>query len=224
MSKIVLDCQKCGGTLEVTDDMELFKCEYCGMPYLVERSTDGFRIVRLEKRVSAVEAGQSKLRLDVLESDLRRLLAELDAIYALSQSKDKPFDAERTRTSCEEHYRLQCEYLSSGGSDSSLTLDPHPAEVVETLRSHFPEQEVEYHYVERRVSFTQNKRYPSLMIARRAILGAQVFHGFVDFFPEGMRVRYHPRRSAKVIMNDASALLKAAYPSTPLEKKAYVNW
>ena len=35
MEKIVLDCQKCGGALEITEDLELFKCQYCGMPYMV---------------------------------------------------------------------------------------------------------------------------------------------------------------------------------------------
>jgi DNA-directed RNA polymerase subunit RPC12/RpoP len=74
MTKITLDCTKCGGALEITEGTELFQCTYCGTPYLVERSEGSVRVVRLEERVDQLEADQHVMRVDVARVELEQLL------------------------------------------------------------------------------------------------------------------------------------------------------
>lgn len=76
MRKIALDCGKCGGALEVTEDMEMFKCPYCGTPYMVERSEGTVKIVKLERRVEQLEVEQRQIRSSVASIELKELLAE----------------------------------------------------------------------------------------------------------------------------------------------------
>jgi hypothetical protein len=58
-----LDCTKCGGPLEVTEDIEMFKCPFCGTPFLVERSAGSVTIRELTERVDSLEVGQREVRL-----------------------------------------------------------------------------------------------------------------------------------------------------------------
>ncbi len=78
MAKITLNCSKCGGTLEITDDKELFKCQYCGTPYLVERSEGNIRIQKLERRLDTLEAKQyeinAKMELDKVITERQNLI------------------------------------------------------------------------------------------------------------------------------------------------------
>lgn len=53
--KIILDCSKCGGTLKITKDTDLFKCEFCGTPYMVKREDGGIRIIKLEEKVEEIK-------------------------------------------------------------------------------------------------------------------------------------------------------------------------
>jgi len=55
MEKLILDCAKCGGALTITEDMELFKCDYCATPYLVKREQGAIHLVRLEEKVKVIE-------------------------------------------------------------------------------------------------------------------------------------------------------------------------
>lgn len=72
MSRIVLDCNKCGGALEVTEDMEMFRCQYCGTPYLVERKDGATRIIQLEQRVSQLEERQVETESTVSEIGVKQ--------------------------------------------------------------------------------------------------------------------------------------------------------
>jgi DNA-directed RNA polymerase subunit RPC12/RpoP len=65
MTTIVLDCQKCGGSLTITEDLEIFKCEYCSTPYMVKREGGATRIIRLEQRVDQLEDHQVLLKAGV---------------------------------------------------------------------------------------------------------------------------------------------------------------
>lgn len=86
MNKIILDCSKCGGALDITDDMELFKCPYCGVPYMVERSEGSVRIVKLEQRVDKLEVEQRGLRAKI---ELDELLAKREEVEQLHKEKGK---------------------------------------------------------------------------------------------------------------------------------------
>ena len=79
MSTIVLDCQKCGGTLTITEELEVFKCEFCGTPYMVERSAGTTRIILLEQRVGHLEDRQVLLKEGVVAlSQINEVKAELE--------------------------------------------------------------------------------------------------------------------------------------------------
>ena len=78
--KLILNCSQCGGRLEVTEDIELFKCEYCGMPYMVERSGGTVQIIELRQRLGALEEGVSALsEIDSIVAQREQLEAELSS-------------------------------------------------------------------------------------------------------------------------------------------------
>jgi DNA-directed RNA polymerase subunit RPC12/RpoP len=71
---ISLNCAKCGGSLEVYDDMERFACGYCGAELLVERRGG----------TVALQVGTSKASPDLdllrLKEDARALLTRRELI------------------------------------------------------------------------------------------------------------------------------------------------
>ena len=58
-AKIVLDCEKCGAGLEITQDADLLRCGHCNTPYLVTFEEGTVRVRRLEERVARIEAQAS---------------------------------------------------------------------------------------------------------------------------------------------------------------------
>ena len=103
MDKLALDCSKCGGALEITPDMDMFKCPFCGVPYMVERKDGTTRVIRLEQRVSVLEekqvftdqavseigARQQALDVDMAHIELGKLREERSAFITKWQ-KDNP--------------------------------------------------------------------------------------------------------------------------------------
>jgi DNA-directed RNA polymerase subunit RPC12/RpoP len=87
MQKIALDCQKCGGRLEIDEKTDLFRCAHCGTPYLVKRADDYLQVVQLEERV------------DVLERDTQRIANGMGALAELPgiQQKIAELEAEDKR-------------------------------------------------------------------------------------------------------------------------------
>jgi len=103
MDKLALDCSKCGGALEITPDMEVFKCPFCGVPYMVEREEGTVRVIRLEQRVRVLEEKQSttdkavseiSARQELLDTDLARMelakLREERRAYTERWKKENP--------------------------------------------------------------------------------------------------------------------------------------
>lgn len=76
MEKMLLICQQCGGTLEITEDIELFKCKFCDTPYLVKREGGAVHVQRLEKRVEKLEVAQTQMRGSVAAMELEKLLKD----------------------------------------------------------------------------------------------------------------------------------------------------
>lgn len=85
MNKITLDCSQCGGPLEVTEDMELFRCPHCETPFLVERSEGSIKINRLEKRVDSLEEDHRNLTAFVANKELDKMLVEMKEEQALAE-------------------------------------------------------------------------------------------------------------------------------------------
>ena len=86
MQKITLDCSRCGGALEITEDMELFKCPYCETPYIVERSEGSVRIVKLEQRVDKLEVRQRGIGASM---ELDQLLAKREELGRMFKEEGK---------------------------------------------------------------------------------------------------------------------------------------
>ncbi len=68
MNMEALDCLKCGGTLEITPDIEILKCPYCGMNHFVERSQDTVKLVQIARDVDAL-----KDNVDIIKNGLRAI-------------------------------------------------------------------------------------------------------------------------------------------------------
>jgi len=85
---ITLDCQKCGGSLEISDEFEIYSCPYCGMQYLVQSSEKGITIRKLDERVSKVENEQTEIKINLLASDLEQIRSKINEVFSNLALKD----------------------------------------------------------------------------------------------------------------------------------------
>jgi DNA-directed RNA polymerase subunit RPC12/RpoP len=131
MDKIVLDCSKCGGVLEITQDIEIFKCQYCGTPYMVERSEGTVRIIKLEQRVEKIEAEQSKIRVEVMEKEFLQIIDEIEQVRLdekhYLKNSNRLFDnitdfAQGINKLYQKAFELKQEYTQRGGSNSLILV------------------------------------------------------------------------------------------------------
>lgn len=76
MEFLNMTCPNCGGSLEITKDMEVFLCGYCGKEQFVERK-GGTVSLKLVDGLAKVQKGTDKT---AAELALNRLKRDLDAV------------------------------------------------------------------------------------------------------------------------------------------------
>src|SRR5690349_6930294 len=74
---IVLQCSKCGGRLDITPDMEMFACGYCGTPQIVRRVGNTISLKQIGEDVAGVKAATDRI---ATELRIRRLRDDLAVI------------------------------------------------------------------------------------------------------------------------------------------------
>jgi DNA-directed RNA polymerase subunit RPC12/RpoP len=171
MGKIILNCSQCGGTLEVTDEMDLFKCQYCDMPYMVKRSDGSVQIVQLEQRVAKIEREQENLRRNAIESEWRELTKEREVIVGKrrAQSGNIRKPARSLTNLFERALKLKREYIEVGGSDPRIIGMPNPIEISQKLQEVFPE------YSAKVVPFGSNTRNePEVLVKKSRLTSARI--------------------------------------------------
>lgn len=89
---ITLSCPNCGGRLQITQDMERFACQFCGMEHLVRRSGSAVSLApvleglkRVEGKFDQVQVSSDRL---AAEQTLQRLRAEVVKIEKQAAEKD----------------------------------------------------------------------------------------------------------------------------------------
>jgi hypothetical protein len=90
---IVLSCQKCGASLQVTDDLEIFACAHCGTSHRVDR---GGGIVSLRKVEGHLESMAHGVDRQTAELALARLKDELAECKREGDSLDAKIKAAQT--------------------------------------------------------------------------------------------------------------------------------
>jgi len=121
MNKISLDCSKCGGHLEITKNMELFKCPYCNMPYMVQREEGETRIIKLEERVSDLEENISEIFNNSILSELAAIDKEYEMLAINHDSlSSRPDVQKKYVVVVQKEHKLIQEYVSEGGTDTRI--------------------------------------------------------------------------------------------------------
>lgn len=81
---ISLKCVNCSATLELSDRLDRFICNYCGTEQLLVHNTSGYAFKRLEDKLDslerATEKGNAELALKRLREDLQLKMVQLNAI------------------------------------------------------------------------------------------------------------------------------------------------
>jgi DNA-directed RNA polymerase subunit RPC12/RpoP len=84
INMISLKCASCSASLQLSDKLNRFICNYCGTEQLLVNGLDGFFLRRLEDRLDSLEKttekGNIELALRRLREDLRLKLVQLEAI------------------------------------------------------------------------------------------------------------------------------------------------
>lgn len=83
---ISLKCTGCGSSLDITSDLEVFACGYCGARQLVRRSGGTISLKPLEEGIARVQEGTDRTAAELAVRRLREDLAVVDS------------DIERART------------------------------------------------------------------------------------------------------------------------------
>jgi len=124
--------------------MEIFKCQYCGTPYLIERSDGGIRITRLEERVSKVEDEQAQMRAGLVEAKILQVRRSIDQIFnelnriADGKKRAAYFQASNIEDLYEEEWELRKEYIAKGGEKADIVGFINPVGVIPMLRELLP--------------------------------------------------------------------------------------
>lgn len=83
---INLKCTNCGANLEITSDMNLFACGYCGSQQLVERKGGTISLKKVTEAIEKVQVGTDKT---AAELAIRRLSDELTGLKSQYQKERK---------------------------------------------------------------------------------------------------------------------------------------
>ena len=77
---IPLNCQNCGGKLEIYPDMDRFACGYCGTEMMVQRRGGTVALKAVTEAIAKIQVGTDKtaaeLALVRLETEMRQLMAK----------------------------------------------------------------------------------------------------------------------------------------------------
>jgi DNA-directed RNA polymerase subunit RPC12/RpoP len=76
---IKMGCANCGAPLEITPDMDVFACSYCGSQQRVERKGGTVALRRVEAAIEAVQRGTDRMAAELALARLQRDLARLEA-------------------------------------------------------------------------------------------------------------------------------------------------
>jgi hypothetical protein len=83
---INLTCPKCGGKLQITNDIDRFSCGYCGNELILQRSGGGITVTPIVEGLREVKAGvdktASELAIVRLEKEIYYLSLQRDNIAA----------------------------------------------------------------------------------------------------------------------------------------------
>jgi hypothetical protein len=209
MTKIVLDCQKCGGSLEITDAMEIFRCQYCGMPYLVDRSDGRIRITQLEERVSKVEDEQAQMRTDLVEAKIFQVRKSIEGIFRKLETIDGGkqrayFQASHIEDLYTEEWELRQEYIEKGGEKAEIVGFINPVEVFPMVREVLPRVKLRVGYGYK-LSLSDHYYYPT--VEKYAFMaGAQTL---AKFPRDEIKLSWYLGRSFK---EKFTAILQERYP------------
>lgn len=81
---ISLSCPSCGGQLEIMDDIEQFKCTYCGTEHAVRRGRGVIALKPLVEGLKRVEVATDRT---ASELAIARLMPEIEALeYEISET------------------------------------------------------------------------------------------------------------------------------------------
>ena len=152
MEKIVLDCQKCGGTLEITPEIEIFKCKYCDTPYLVKRNAGSIQITKLEERIEIVENKQISQSKDMYFFEIKNLHGDIEVIISKVKEArkkalftyDKFYKSQGLEEKLERVVALTKKYINLGGNDSEILNYGNPYEFLIPLKNKFPAEKYSY--------------------------------------------------------------------------------
>lgn len=90
---IKLNCQNCGSTLDISQDMEKFACGYCGTSQIVERKGGVVQLKKVTDAIGKVQRGTDKT---AAELALVRLPKELNSVveqrFLLKRQLDNEYD------------------------------------------------------------------------------------------------------------------------------------
>lgn len=91
---VSLRCTGCGAALEITPDLDVFSCSYCGAGQLVRRSGGTVSLKPLEAAISRVQQGTDRT---AAELAIRRLREDLTTLEAKEQQNRASMDIEDHR-------------------------------------------------------------------------------------------------------------------------------
>lgn len=156
MEKIVLDCLKCGAPLEITQDMELFRCPYCGMNHLVERVNNFSQLIPLERRVEHLESEQARFQDTLTLKEIEQLDQKKRALipgkpagtigkYIVDTKAITPqlLELEQKKT------MLISQYIQEGGKDTRITDCLTPISVSQLISNAYPSIKLEITFDDR---------------------------------------------------------------------------
>ena len=78
LGAITLKCTGCGASLDITPDLDVFSCGYCGARQLVRRSGGTVSLKPVEEAISRVQQGTDRTAAELAVRRLREDLAAID--------------------------------------------------------------------------------------------------------------------------------------------------
>lgn len=215
MKKMSLDCSKCGGTLEITDQMSFFECQHCGTPYLVESSDGGLRIQRLEARVDTLE---DTIPLKIAYNDaIKQLVACIADIQAKGPKGEIYKEGMRSFFEVKKALILLAaakeNYVKAGGTDEAILESIDPLALEKQFKKDLPHYDHE------------------LIVRQQAIGGLQLITGHKKFllgirplayvtFSFGAGRAYHvsamATKNGQAVAQEIKAYLDAYYERSPV--------
>jgi|GEM_PF-5113869 len=90
---VSLKCENCGGSLEVSDDIERFACQYCGAEMLVQRRGGTVSLHKVTEAIRGVQKGTDKTAAELAIARLNKELQDL-------KIAQKKLDAQATQSGC----------------------------------------------------------------------------------------------------------------------------